>query len=382
MIPSKKTVLAAVTGLLLLAGSACSAPGSDDSSSASDKGPIKFAVVDAQSGQLSSLGAWELKGAKLAVQEFNDAGGVDGRKVKLTVLDDQGDPTTGTSIARKVASGGYVAMIGTAESGVAVAMNPILKTAKIPSITSGQSPAITALASPFQFLNGPTSVTYDETLAEYLVATKKYKSIAMMTNSGGYGTGERAAFKAALQKRGITPTDDKVVTADQKDFSSVLSTIRKKNPEVLFIGAEEVEAGLIAKQARELGLKAVFAGAAPLSTPVYVQTAGAEIAEGSIVSTPYLSNDATDASKKFAAAYKKAFNEDAELHGAKAYDGTTIFLKALKATGGKGGQELADEIRKTQYAGLLGNFQFDEQGVGIHETKIGLIKSGALTAEQ
>jgi branched-chain amino acid transport system substrate-binding protein len=273
-------------------------------------------------------------------------------------------------------------MIGTAESGVAVAMNPILKDAKIPSITSGQSPAITELGSPFQFLNGPTSVTYDKTLAEYLVNTKKYKTIAVITNNGGFGTGERKAFKAALQASGITPTDDKVVTADQKDFSSVLTTIRKKNPEVLFIGAEEVEAGLIAKQARELGLKAVFAGAAPLSTPVYVQTAGAKNAEGSIVSTPYLSNDATDASKKFAAAYQQTFSETAELHGAKAYDGTKIFLQALKATGGKGGQALADEIRKTKYAGLLGNFEFDEHGVGIHETKIGLIKSGVLTAGQ
>ncbi|GAA4346585.1 ABC transporter substrate-binding protein [Angustibacter luteus] len=383
MIPSTKTVLAvAASALLLVASGACSAPGSDEASGGSDSGPIKFALVDAQSGQLSSLGAWELKGAKLAVNEFNEAGGLDGRKVELTVFDDQGDPTTGTSIASKVTAGGYTAMIGTAESAVTLAMNPILKAAKVPSITSGQSPAISKLGSPFQFFNGPTSVTYDETLAKYLVEDKGYKTFAMISNNGGYGTGEHDAFKAALSSRNITPTDDKVVTTDQKDFSSVLTSIRGKNPDVLFIGTEEVEAGLIAKQARELGLKSVFAGAAPLSTPVYAQTAGNANVEGTIVSTPYLSNDATDASKKFAAAYKAAYNEEAELHGAKAYDGTNIFLTALKATNGEGGQKLADQIRATKYAGLLGSFAYDDQGVGIHETKIGLIKSGALTAAQ
>ena len=286
MRPYSKQTTAVVAGALLLALTACGAPGEEESDAGSGSGPIKFAIADAQSGQLSSLGAWELKGAKLAIDQFNAAGGVDGRKVEFTVFDTQGDPTTGTSIARKVVGGDFTAMLGTAESAVTQAMNPILRQAEIPSITSGQSPAITALGSPFQFLNGPTSVTYDETLAEYLVKTKGFKTFAMISNNGGYGSGERKAFTAALSSRGITPVEDKVVTVDQKDFSSILTTIRSKNPDVLFIGAEEVEAGLIAKQARELGLRSVFAGAAPLATPVYVQNAGAANVVGTIVSTP------------------------------------------------------------------------------------------------
>ncbi|MFT4085480.1 MAG: ABC transporter substrate-binding protein [Nocardioides sp.] len=372
---------AAVLAAATLAVTACGAPGSKSESGSDDStGPIKLALVDAQSGQLASLGAWEKNGVKLAVDEWNAAGGIDGRKLTLDVFDDQGDPTTGTTIARKIASGGYVAMFGTAESAVTQAMNPILKQAEIPSITSGQAPAIVDLGSEFQFLNGPTSVTYDDTLANYLFDTKGYKSVAMISNNGGYGVGEHDAFMAAAKDHGITPTDDKVVTTDQKDFSSVLTSIRSHKPEVLFIGTEEVEAGLIAKQARELGIDAVFAGAAPLSTPVYVSTATKANAEGTIVSTPYLSNDATSASKKFAAAYQKAYGDTAELHGAKAYDGAQIFLNALKATGGKGGEDLADQIRSTSYEGLLGTFKFDDGGVGIHQTQIGVITDGSLAA--
>jgi len=362
-----------------LVAAACSAPGSNNNNSnQSNKGPIKIAVVDAQSGQLSSLGAWELKGVRLAADEWNAAGGINGRQIEIGVFDDQGDPTVGTNLATKIASEGYIAMLGTAESGVTIAMAPILQENKIPNITSGQSPGLVAVKSPFLFLNGPTSTTYDETLAKYVVDSKGLKSVAMITNNGGYGKGEHDAFLKALQARSVTPVEDQVVTADQKEFSAVLTSIRQKNPQVIFVGAEEVQSGLIVKQARDLGITAPFAGGAPFGTPVYLDTAGATNAEGTIVSSPYLSNDISDASKKFAAAYKAKFNEEAELHGAKAYDGAQILFTALKNSGEATGEDLAKAIRATKYKGLLGDFAYDDTGVGIFATTIGLIKSGKL----
>jgi branched-chain amino acid transport system substrate-binding protein len=368
--------------LAVAISTACSAPGSNSPSNTSNEGPIKIAVVNAQSGQLSSLGQWEWKGAKLAADQWNAKGGINGRQLQLDVFDDAGDPTVGTNLARKIASEGYIAMIGTAESAVTVAMIPTLQQSKIPNITSGQSPAIAATKSPFAFLNGPTSTTYDETLAKYLVDQKGLKKIALITNNGSYGKGEHDAFTKSLASRGVTPVDDQVVTTDQKDFSAALTSIRQKSPEVLFVGTEEVEAGLIVKQARELGLTATIAGAAPMGTPVYLTTAGAASAEGTVVSSPYLSNETSDASRAFAQAYQAAHNEEAELHGAKAYDGANIVFTALKNSNVATGQQLADAIRATKYQGLLGNFEYDETGVGIHATSIGIIKAGKLVAEQ
>jgi branched-chain amino acid transport system substrate-binding protein len=377
---TKRLVLTAAA-LLLGATTACNAPGSSSSAPESAGGPFKIAVVDAQSGQLSSLGAWEWKGAKLAADEWNAKGGINGRKIQLELFDDQGDPTVGTNLARKIASEGFVAMIGTAESAVTVAMIPTLQQSKIPNITSGQSPAIAATKSPFAFYNGPTSNTYDETLAKYLVDEKGAKKIALISNNGSFGKGERDAFTKALTDRGVTPVDDQVVTTDQKDFSAALTSIRQKAPDVLFVGSEEVEAGLIVKQARELGITATIAGAAPMGTPVYLETAGTANAEGTVVSSPYLSNDTDDASRAFAKAYQKAHGEEAELHGAKAYDGANIVFTALKNSKGATGQKLADAIRATKYDGLLGTFDYDESGVGIHATSIGIISSGKLVAE-
>ncbi|MFC0527125.1 ABC transporter substrate-binding protein [Phytohabitans kaempferiae] len=372
-------ILSTVTAAALVL-SACSAPGENAESESSGDGPIKIAVVNAQSGQLSSLGAWELKGVKLAVDEWNKAGGIDGRQIELGVFDSQGDPTVGTNVARKIASEGYIAMLGTAESAVTIAMAPILQQEEIPNITSGQSPGLVAVKSPFLFLNGPTSTTYDETLAKYIVDTKGIKSIAVITNNGSYGKGEHDAFLKALQSRGVTPVADHVVTTDQKDFSAALTGIRQKNPQLVFVGAEEVQSGLIVKQARDLGITAPFAGAAPQGTPVFIDTAGAANAEGTIVSSPYLSNEISDASRTFAAAYLAAHGEEAEMHGAKAYDGAQIMLTALKNSNVATGKGLADAIRATKHSGLLGDFAFDETGVGIFETSIGTITGGKLIA--
>jgi len=368
----------AASALALTLTAACGAPGKSKDSGSSGSGPIKIALVDAQSGQLSSLGKWEQKGVKLAVDEWNAAGGINSRKIQLDVFDDQGDPTVGTNIARKIDSQNHIAMLGTAESAVTIAMAPILKQAEIPNIASGQSPGMVALKSPFLFLNGPTSTTYDETLAKYLVDTKKITKIAMITNNGAYGKGEHDAFLKALDARGVKPLTDEVVTTDQKDFSAQLTKIRGKKPAAIFLGAEEVESGLIVKQARDLGITVPFAGAAPQGTPVFMNTAGAKNVEGTIVSSPYLSNDVSDASKKFAAAYKAAYKEDAELHGAKAYDGAQIMLTALKNSNVATGQKLADAIRAVRYQGLMGDFVYDETGVGIKATSIGIVKGGTL----
>ena len=360
---------------MLLTG--CSAPGQASNTAKTDKGPIKIAVANAQSGQLSSLGAWEYKGVKMAFDEVNKAGGIDGRQVTLTLYDDKGDPTVGTNLAHKIASEGNIMMMGTAESAVALAMAPILEQSSIPFMTSGQSPALGKLGNKFLFMNSPASTSFDATLAKYIL-DKGYKSIAMISNNGAYGVGEHDAFLAALSAAGVKPVADQIITPDQKDFSSALTTIRQSNPDAFFIGAEEVQSGLIVKQARQLGIKAVIGGGAPVGTDVYASTGGTDAVEGTIVSTPYLGNDTSDATKKFAADYKVAYGEIAEFHGAKAYDGAQIVIKALKQTHVATGAKLADAIRAISYTGLVGTFKFDENGVGVHETLIGIIKSGKL----
>jgi len=194
--------------------------------------------------------------------------------------------------------------------------------------------------------------------------------------------GEHDAFKAELASFGIKRLSDEVVTPDATDFSADLTTIRQKHPQVLFIGAEEVESGLIAKQARALGIKAIFAGGAPMGTPLFAGTAGAANVEGSIVSSAYLSNSLNARTHAFATAYFAAYGQAPELHGAKAYDGAQIVIRALRNSHAATGLKLANAIRAVRFHGLVGNFVFNQDGVGLFITHIGVVKNGQVVPVQ
>jgi branched-chain amino acid transport system substrate-binding protein len=342
--------------------------------------PIRIAIINPQTGDFSSLGQWEHKGVKLAVDEANAAGGVHGRPIELSIFDDQGVPANAAALAEKVATAGYVAIFGSALSGNTLAMAPHLARLGIPAITSGQAPSLAALRNPYVFLNSATSTTFDETLAEYVVAKKGMTSIGLITNDGAYGRGERAAFTTALTSRSVTPVADRVVRVGQKDFTEELTAIRQQSPQGLFIGAEEIQSGLIAQQARSMGITATLLGAAPMGTDVFLNTAGGDAVEGAIFTTPYPTNDENDATRAFAAAYQTAFGAAAEFHGAKAYDGARILVQALRDTNGATGLELADAIRSVRFRGLLGDFAFDATGVGIHQTRVATIDRGTVVA--
>jgi len=338
--------------------------------------PIRIAIINPQTGDFSSLGQWEHKGVKLAVDEANADGGVHGRPIELSVFDDEGVAARAAELAEKVGAAGYVAILGSALSGNTLAMAPNLARQRIPAITSGQAPSLAALGNPYVFLNSATSTTFDETLAAYVTDKTNLRSIAMITNEGAYGRGERAAFTASLAARGIAPVADRQVAVGQKDFAQALTAIRQANPAALFIGAEEIQSGLIVQQARSMGITATLLGGAPMGTDVFLNTAGVEAVEGAIFATPYPTNDENDATRAFAAAYQAAYGEAAEYHGAKAYDGARILIEALRASDVATGSALADAIREVRFRGLLGDFAFDGTGVGIHQTRVATVESG------
>lgn len=347
------------------------------STTAKEGAPINIDLIATFSGQNSDLGNWNYNGVKLAVDQANAKGGINGRKLVINKLDDQGQPTVGTDLAQRAVADHAVMVYGSDLSTVSLAMIPILTSAKIPQITSGSSPALLKQGSSYVFLDSTTSAVFDQTLAKYLVKNLNQNQIAMVSNNDAYGKGEHDSFLAALGDLGVKPTVDKVVTPDQKDFTAVLTEVRGTNPKVLFIGAEEVETGLIAKQARSLGITATLAGGAPMVTPTYLNTAGAAVAEGTIASSPYLNNEANAKTRQFAADYQKAFGQESELHGAKAYDGMNIFIAAMKKTPSDlSGPKLIAAVRQVSYDGLLGHFQFDEAGLGLHQTQIGIVKAG------
>jgi branched-chain amino acid transport system substrate-binding protein len=343
---------------------------------------FRIAQIAPFSGQNAALGDWDSKGISLAAAQLNAKGNSYnyGIRFKIDRYDDQGDPTTANNLAQLAVSKKYDFVYGSALSTNTLAMMPVLQAAKISQMTSGQSDKILQQKDPYVFMNSTPSSVYDATLVRYVVGTKKLTRVAMLTNNDAYGKSEHDAFLKQLATRKLEPVADQVVTPDATDMTGALSKIRDTNPQALFIGAEEVQSGLAVKQARSLGINAVIAEGAPAATPLYVSTAGVSNVEGTIVSSPYLSNDLNAQTRAFAAAYTKKFGQTPELHGAKAYDGFMILSTALRSMKGKWTRDtLAAAIHKVRYQGLLGKFRMTAIGLGLHQTQIGIIKNGKLT---
>jgi len=342
--------------------------------------PVKVAIIGAMSGTNAILGDWMKKGVTLAIEEKNAAGGTHNCQIEILIYDDEADPTKSVGLAQKVATEDKVmAAFATTNSTSALADIPIFQQYKIPQLTNGTNVKITQSGSAYVFRVNPAGPAYEDPLVDALVKQGNSK-FSIIGDNSAYGKGETAYQVAALERNSLKALNTEEYGIDDKDFTGQLTKILQAKPEVLLLASSEVAAGLIAKQARQLGFKGVIAGGAAIGTPKFIETAG-DAAEGVLFTTPYPGNDANDQTKAFAAAYKKRWNgEEPESHGANTYDGTQMLLIAMDKANPLTPENVAAEMHKVcGYKGLQGTFCYDETGEGIKTTFLGVIKDGKLT---
>jgi branched-chain amino acid transport system substrate-binding protein len=348
---------------------------------AADSSPIKIGWIGANSGTGAMLGEWDRRGILLAFDAKNAAGGIQGRQLELVVYDDEADPTKAVGLAEKVCTEDkVVAAFATTNSTPTAAVVPIFAKYKIPHITGGIAAAITQQGSSYVFRDTAVGTIYEATIIDYLVKQGDTK-FAIIADNGAYGQGEADAQEAALKAHNLTALTREIFAEDAKDFTGQLTKIMQANPEVLLCAGTDVPCGLITKQARSLGFEGKIAGPGSLGTAVFIETAG-DAAEGVLYSAPYISNDQSDLTKDFSKRYQEKWNDVAESHGAKAYDGAMVLIMALEAAYPDiTGERVAQELHKIcGYQGLQGEFCFDATGEGVSVMNIGVIENGQLKA--
>ncbi|OGO38834.1 MAG: hypothetical protein A2Z03_10380, partial [Chloroflexi bacterium RBG_16_56_8] len=309
------------------------------------------------------------------------AGGIQGRQIQIVVYDDEADPTKSVGLAQKVATDDKVlAAWATTNSSSALADIPIFAQYKIPQFTNGTNVDITNKGSAYIFRATPAGPSFEDTLVDFLVK-KGMKKFAIIADTSAYGKGEGDYQEAALKRNNLPILAREAFGIDDKDFTGQLTKILQTQPDALLLGSSEVASGLIAKQARQLGFKGQIGGGAAVGTPKFIETAGADIAEGTLFTTPWLHDDANEISRKFVTAYKARWNnEDPEFHGANTYDGTQLLLLAMEKANPLTSENVAAELHKLSgVKGLQGAFNVTAKGETITGTLVGIVKGGKLT---
>ncbi|TPW02012.1 MAG: ethanolamine utilization protein EutJ [bacterium] len=227
-------------------------------------GGIKIGHFASMTGGTANFGQSCDKGARLAIQEINAAGGVLGRPVELITEDDRSQSTEArTSALKLIQQDKVVALIGEVASSNSIAAAPVAQQAQIPMVSpASTNPEVTekgdyifriCFIDPFQ----------GEVMARFGYNSLGKKSAAIFTDvKSAYSVGLAQFFKETFTELGGTITAEEAYSAKDVEFKAQLTKIRGTNPEILFVPGYYEEVGLIARQARELGLNAVMLGGA------------------------------------------------------------------------------------------------------------------------
>ena len=362
-----RKLLAGGLGAAVLLAGCSSASGSDnagDGGSAETGDTVKIGLNFELTGEVSSYGTAERNGAQLAIDEFN-AREDKPFTVEGVEIDSKGDPAESTTAAIKLIDEDQVAaIVGPATSA------PSISTYQ--AATDKQTPVVSPSATQVDaMLNGDTPyesawrVCFEDSyqgaaMAIYAYDTLGDKKAAVINETSDYGQGLAKTFKEKFESLGGEVVAQEQYNAKDTDFASILTKIKGKDFDVLYIAGYYGEAGLIIKQARESGIDCNIVGADGFESEKLAELAGKENLNNVWYTTCYTTVNASDELKSFIDDYTAKYDQAPNMFSALAYDATNLVLDQLEATG-KTGAELNEAIKKADFSGLTGSFVFDEK---------------------
>ncbi len=357
---SRLTQLTTLTAAILLA------TGAGTASAAS--GPIKIGVQAPITGEYAAEGQGIQNGVKLLVDEQNKAGGLLGRKIQVTVCDDEGKAAQAAICARKLVNDGVIAVIGTYTSGAALAAAPIYSAANVIQTSDGTSDELTQKGWKTFFRNAPPNSDEAEFTAKYLVNVKQYKRIAILSDHSSYATGlAKATTKSIEALHGNIVAND-FINAGTQDYSAVLTKVKSKNPDILYFSGYYTDGGLIRAQMKQLGMNAVFVGGDANQNAAFAKIAGNAAQGAVIINVPAPENLPYPEAKKFLADYTKTFGSaPPSIYTFTNADGLRAVFAAIEATKSAETSKLIPWLHdmKQPFAGVTGPFKWDAKGERI-----------------
>jgi branched-chain amino acid transport system substrate-binding protein len=325
---------------------------------------VKIGVAAPFTGSIAKMGNDFKNGVTIAVEEWNAKGGIKGKKIEVLFEDDANDPKQAVSVANKLVNTGVKAVIGHFTSSCSMAASEVYNKAGIVVINaSSTNPQLTQRGHRNLFRICGRDDLQGKVAADFTARELRAKKVAILHDKTTYGQGLAEEYKKNIEDKAEVVYYGGI-TQGEKDFKPVLTTIREKNPEVLYFGGLYPEGGLIVRQSRELGAGFVFLSGDAMIDTKFIEIAGQKEAEGSYVSfSPDIQNSV--GAKGFLEKYRGRFGEPGP-YSVYAYDAANILLKAMSEASEIKGAVIADKIRASEFKGSLSNYRFDEKGDVTH----------------
>lgn len=323
---------------------------------------IKVGEIGSMTGSEATFGESTHRGIMLAINEINSAGGLNGKKLELISLDNQGkDDETANATSKLVSQEKVVALLGEVASKRSQIMAPIAQQGKVPMISpSSTNPKVTEVGD-YVFRVCFIDPFQGEVMAKFAINDLKAKKVAVLRDiANSYSEGLANAFIESYKKLGGEIVIDKGFSSGDVDFKSQLTAIRAKNPDAIFVPAYYTDVGLIARQTRELGMKAPLLGGDGWDSPKLKEIGGKAI-DGSYYSNHYSAEDKSAVVQDFIKRYKDAYkNETPDGLAAMGYDAANVLFDSMKRAKSLGGDDLKTAIAELKdFQGVTGKITLD-----------------------
>ena len=368
----KRILLSSVVLASLLTAFACQPGGGGDK--------VKIGVFMSMTGDTANFGISSTNGIKLATDEINAAGGINGKQVELDVQDDRSDPSEAATIVTKfVTQDGVHAILGEVASSRSIAAAPIAQNAKIPMLTpSSTNPEVTKKGD-YIFRSCFIDPVQGAAIAQFAARTLGKKRAGIMVDrKNDYSTGLEKFISATFIKLGGEMVVTQSYQAGDQDFNAQLTSIKGSNPDVIFVPGYYGDVALIAKQARDKGITVPFVGGDGWDAKQLYDIGGKAL-NGSFFSNHYSPYDTDPKVQKFVNDYKARYGAIPDALAATAYDAAHIMFDAIKRANSLDGKAIRDALAATKdFPGVTGIVTFNANRDAVKPIVMIEIKDGGI----
>jgi len=344
---------------------------------AAPAGPIKIGFNAPLTGFAAADGNSALVGARLAVEQVNAAGGIDGDPIELVVYDDQASPKEAAPLAVKMTTQDEVtAGISGSYSGSTRAAATIFQENAVPYISAyAVHPDITR-AGDYVFRTSFMGEVQGRAGAKLVGDVMGLKRVAMITLNNDFGKSLAAGFKEKAAEFGIEITGESEYSIKDREFGPIVSKVKADNPDAIYASGYFFTAGPLVRQIRAAGIDAPVIGQEGYDSQKFIEIAGPD-AEGVIITT---SLD-RDSSNPITQAFIKGFEDKAgyptDMVAASAHTAVLVMAEALKKAGAGDRAALRSAIAESSVDASTGHISFNALGEVKKDVQIQVVKDGA-----
>ncbi len=334
---------------------------------------VRIGAAAPLTGPQAHIGKDNENGTRMAIDDANARGvTIGGKKVHFELLseDDQTDPKTATIVAQKLVDAKVNGVVGHLNSGTTIPASAIYFKNGIPQISpSATAVRYTAQGYKTAFRVMANDAQQGKALGEFAAKVLGAKQIAVIDDRTAYGQGLADEFVKSAEANGANIIVREYTTDKAVDFTAVLTSIKGKQPDLLFFGGMDPQGVPMIKQLRALGIKTQFMMGDGGYTPKLIELAG-DAAEGVYASLPGVPLDNMSSGRDFSRRYEERFHQPIQLYAPYCYDAVNVMIAAMQKAGSAEPEKYLPEIGKTEIDGVTAKIAFDEKGD---------IKGGAVT---